>query len=482
MKVILIEPGSPAEHVFSRFKLPRLGLASIGTIARDQGWEVKIYVEELASLNWPEIISADLVGVSSLTPTANRALEIIKKIKEKKPDLPIVVGGPHFTFLPEEALQAGADFVVRHEGEATFTELIDHLKNCAERPLSEIKGLSFKNDGQIIHNPDRPLLENLDLLPFPDFRLIVNHQKIVNNLIQISRGCPYSCTFCSVTRMFGQRIRSRENVQAIVDEIEFLNKTYQQRFLIFSKSKHFFPYDDNFYGKPRISKEILREIIRRNLKIEFGIQVRLDVAKDREFLDLARRAGVKILYIGYESTNPETLEVFDKGLSVEEMASYTKILKSYNFRLHGMFVLGADTDTEAVIKQTVRFAKANKINTVQFIILVPLPGTPPFKEMEESGRLKHKNWSEYDGHHVVFRPLNMSERTLLYGTMVKGMLSFYSRWRCFKKIFPVFLHLPFLSKTPWKEKLMDFARYLYGHRLLVNWLRQKKSQSSKNPS
>ena len=142
-KVVFIEPKAPGFHYFSRVVIPRLGTLILGTILRDRGYEARVCIEELKSLNYKEIQKADLVGISTTTSTAPRAYSIAKKIR--KAGVPVVVGGPHVTFLPDEALEH-ADYVVRGEGEETIVELITALESGGD--LHGIKGLSFKESGR----------------------------------------------------------------------------------------------------------------------------------------------------------------------------------------------------------------------------------------------------------------------------------------------------------------------------------------------
>ncbi len=468
MKIILIEAKSPGLHVFSRFKLPRLGLISLGTIARKMGHEVKIYCEDLTTLNWSEIKTADLVGVSSITSTVPRAVEIIRQIRKFKPDLPIIAGGPHFTFLTDEAFKAGADFIVRHEGEETFQELLEWFtSNRAISRLAEIKGLSFKFTGKYFHNPDRPLIDDLDLLPFPDFNLVVGKEKISNIIIQLTRGCPYNCNFCSVIKMFGRKVRVRNDINAMVDELERLLKDNTKRFLfIFKSKKGVFFYDDNFFIKPELAKEFLREIIRRKLKFVFTAQIRIDAGRDEEFLQLARQAGMTYCFIGFESINPKTQEAYHKKISPADMSRWIKVIRSHGIRIHGMFIFNGDTDDRQVILDTVKFAINNHLDSVQFVVLVPLPGTEVYKKLKEEGRIIDFHWEHYDGHHVVYKPLLINERELFYSTLLSAMPNFYSLWRTIPKIFSTFFHFPFISKFSIKQKLESIGIHLYAHRLI----------------
>ena len=153
-KVVLIEPKSPGFHVFSKFKLPRLGLPLLGAmLEKELGIRVKIYFQEITKIDWDVVLNADLVGISTITPTAPVAYGIADRIK-KSSDIPVVLGGAHVSFLPDEALEKGADYVVRGEGEHTFIELIKHLSS-GEGELQDIAGLSFKDSKGFHHNPDR---------------------------------------------------------------------------------------------------------------------------------------------------------------------------------------------------------------------------------------------------------------------------------------------------------------------------------------
>jgi radical SAM superfamily enzyme YgiQ (UPF0313 family) len=473
MKIILIEPKAPGLHIFTRAKLPRLGLILIGTLAKQMGHRVKIFCEELANIDWQEVQSADLVGVSSLTSTAPRALEIVRKIKQIKPDLPLVVGGPHFSFLPEEALTAGADLVVRKEGEITFKELVGWLTKSKDlNELSEINGLSYAIAGKFFHNPDRDLIENLDELLFPDFDLVVNSHKITNTIFQLGRGCPFDCTFCTVTKMFGRKVRTRKDIPVIVDELEKLLKRAKKKyFIIFPKRESIFFYDDNFYMNPPLVKELLREIIRRKLKINFSAQIRIDAAKDEEFLALARQAGMDYCYIGYESVNQQTLNNYNKKVTIADMVRWTKIIRKYGIRIHGMFVLGGEYDTRQDVFNTVRFAIKNHINTVQFLILTPVPGTPLFESLDAQGRIIDRNWAHYDGHSVNYKPRLINERELRCSVLLKAMPNFYSLGRSIPKLFSIVFHLPFVSKFSLREKFESLGIHLYGHNILKKFKR-----------
>jgi len=417
-RIVGIEPGSPGLHIFSKFRLPRLGLPLLGKILALEGYEVRIYCQDVSRIDWDDVWRADLVLLSSITSTAPEAYKIAEDLRNR--DIPVVFGGSHVTFKPEEALEH-ADYVVRGEGEQTIVELARWLRDGDHSNLSDIKGLSFRMDGKIHHNPSRPLLQELDSLPYPDLSLIQGFDKTGVVPMSTSRGCPFDCTFCSVTKMFGRRFRFCSGVK-VTDEIENLCRKFP--------GKPFFFYDDNFTASPRRTKVLLREILTRRIPLQWAAQTRADVAKDEELIALMKQAGCHRLFIGLESTNPETLKAYKKNQTVEEIEECLEVLHKHDISVHGMFVLGEDNDDLATISSTVRFALKRKIGTVQFIILTPLPGTDFYREMVSQRRIIDEKWTEYDGHHVKFTPRKISASKLQDATMPGAMVRFYSLWQC----------------------------------------------------
>ena len=251
-RVVLIEPKAPGLHVFSRWKLPRLGLPMLGAVLRDElDISPTIFFQQISRLDWDEIGSSDLVGISSITSTAPEAYRILRKVKECG-DIPVVFGGAHPTFLPDEALGAGADFVVRGEGEQAFPELIRYLNGDRAITLQEIKGLSFRAGSEIHHNPDQPRPGHLSELPWPDLTLIKDFGRCKIIPVVTSRGCPHACNFCSVTEMFGRRYRFRET-EDVIAELKALCEANPKASIFF--------YDDNFTENRARTMELLERML-----------------------------------------------------------------------------------------------------------------------------------------------------------------------------------------------------------------------------
>lgn len=407
-KIVLIEPVAAGEHVYSTVRMPRLGLPLLGTNLRDAGYDVSIFVSRGLDLPWPKIMNADLVGISTTTSTSPEAYRMASYLRSH--GVPVIIGGIHATFLPDEALDY-ADYVLRGEADSTFLQLVRVLEE-GKQPV-DVPGVSYRDGEKIIHNPCPAAAEDVDSLPSPDFSLFKGRG--IGRVVPVmtSRGCPFNCVFCCVTEMFGRRYRYRSR-DKILNELS--------RF----KNRNIFFCDDNFCADSARSKELLRAMLDCNIKFRWwGAQVRVEVAKDQELLDLMRRAGCGTVFVGLESINPDTLESYNKRQSVEDIRECIERFHEHGIRVHGMFIFGSDNDTVQTVRDTVDFALETRIDTVQFMILTPLPGTPLFKQLEEEGRLLTRDWGLYDGHHVVHKPKLLSPYQLQYET-IRAYKRFYS--------------------------------------------------------
>ncbi|MBI5739093.1 MAG: radical SAM protein [Nitrospirae bacterium] len=444
--IYFIEAKSPGANIFSKFPMPRMGSILLATILKNKGYNARAFIEDISAPDWKLLEDADLICISSITSTAPRAFQIAGKFK--KLGIPVAIGGPHSTFLPEESLQH-VDYVVRGEGEETIVELVEHLE--AGKPLDSIKGLSFRSNDQIVHNPDRGLMKNLDDAPVPDYGVVYNWNNLVVP-VATSRGCPFACRFCSVIQMFGRQYRHK-TIDRIIEEI---------RAAASYKPRHVFFIDDNFAANKKRTKELLRTMIANNIKIQWSAQVRTDITKDVELVELMAKAGCFALYIGFESINPKTLALYNKGQGIEDIENSIRLLKKHSINIHGMFVLGSDTDDIQTIRKTQRFANRLEIESIQFMVLTPLPGTPVFEEIKEQGRLLHTDWSKYDAHHAVFEPKLMTAAELQVETL-KAMGNFYSWYSILRNLWEWDFFYSFVGiygKRSVRKSLSDSRDYL----------------------
>ncbi|MHB9072423.1 MAG: B12-binding domain-containing radical SAM protein [Desulfobaccales bacterium] len=420
-KVLFIEPRSPREHIFSRVAIPRLGSLLLGSILEQQGIEVKVVVEEIETPDYATLdFQPDLVGISSISSTAPRAYELADFYREQ--GLPVVLGGAHPSFLPLEGLEH-ADYVICGEAEGALPELINVLENGGNP--ADVKNLCYR-DGDTMHqNPWRPFLGDLNALPIPNYNLIhgwtaKNKRGVVS--IATSRGCPFNCSFCSVIQLFGRQHRTN-SIDRVIEEI-------RQNGL---QSRHIFFCDDNFTADRKRTKELCERIIAEGIKIEWSAQVRVESAKDAELLDLMAKSGCYMVYVGFESINPATLKAYNKSQTVQGIKDCMVNFHQFGIRVHGMFVFGSEEDHFQVIRDTVKFSRRLDLDSLQYLILTPLPGTPFFKEIEAQNRIICRDWSQYDGHHTVFQPRQFTPYELQMET-TRAMKKFYSWTSVIKRL------------------------------------------------
>ncbi len=444
MKIVAIEPKNIRTHVFSAFKLPRLAMPLLGTILRDRGHKVTVFLEELIPVREEIVREADIVMISTITSTALRAYQMAKKYRQmgKK----VIMGGVHVSFLPEEAIEY-CDFVLRGEADESIVELIDAIRDGG--PYDHIPGLTWRRDKEIIHNPPAKKIVNMDNLPIPDFSLIpgLDPTKMSIYPMMTSRGCPHACIFCSVAPMFGRRYRFRSK-ELVLEELARIKKR-----------QHVFFYDDNFTAHIPRTKVLLEEMIKQGFKGTWSAQVRIDIYKDKELLELMRKSKCFLVYVGIESVNPETLKSYKKGLTYQQILEGVEVLHKYGIRIHGMFVIGADTDTPESIQATLDFAREVRLDSAQFLVLTPIPGSELYENWQREGRVFSTKWDLYDGHHVVFHPKNISI-TQLQEEGFRLHREFYS--------FPQALRFLFHG-----DIYGAYLRFL-GHRYVKRWIRENK--------
>jgi radical SAM superfamily enzyme YgiQ (UPF0313 family) len=396
-KIVFIEPQAPNLHIFSQFPLPRLGTLILGTMMKKRGWDVEAYVEDFRKIDFDVVASADLVGISTITSTAPRAYAIADRARAM--GIPVLMGGPHVTYLTKEALEH-ADFVVRGEGEAALAAFIDARERG--EGFAEVPSLSYKDAaGNVVHNPMAPRASDLDRIPFPDFSLLRPDAKSTKHMSSIpvltSRGCPFDCSFCSVTGMFGRKYRFRSTAN-IIEELRLYN----------DRMTNIFFYDDNFAADPKRTRDLCEAMIHERFRFKWTTQVRADIARDPDLVRLMKKAGCHTVYIGFESVNPDSLEGMKKSQTVAEIVRAVKVFRRCRIHIHGMFVLGFDEDDWKSVRKTVRFAKKARLTSTQFLILTPLPGSAFYDRIASENRIRFHDWALYDAHHAVFQPARFS--------------------------------------------------------------------------
>jgi len=453
MKIALIEPKPYFNSYYFWRKLPLLGNLIIGSILKENGHDVKVFKENIIPAYnekndelHPYLKEADIVGFTAITHTAKRAYQIADAVKRQYPSKKVIFGGSHVSALPEEALLHG-DQVVVGEAENVINDVIDG--NITESIVRDTRNVDIN---------DIPVLD-LSMMEGFKFRNGKINMKFAP--IMASRGCPYDCNFCSVTRMFGRRYKVKDS-DLVMEEVL---KRYSEGF-----RKAFF-YDDNFAAIPSKTKVFLEKLARANLDFTWSSQFRIEVAKDKEMLDLLKRAKCTTLFIGVESINPKALEDFNKNESVEDVKTGIKTLLDNGFHVHSMFIMGADSDTEETIEQTIKFSKQSKTSTAQYSILFPIPGTRLYDELIKKDRIFVKDWNYYDGSHVLFLPKRI--------TPIKLQKKFFHAYKYFYNKNIAYWVVARLGFFLWKlhnRKYMKYIRY-FSKQLFKKGYAKKKSLS-----
>lgn len=334
--------------------------------------------------------NSDLAVLQTSTASINQDLETAKKIKDAFPSIKIALVGSHVSVLDKEILEANKfiDFAARGEYEYTILDL------ARGKNPKDILGLTFREDSNIIRNPERPAIENLDDLPFPArhflpmeayFEPIFKSKRTFR--LMGSRGCPFQCTFCLWPQtMYGRKVRFR-NPKMIVDEIEHLINDYQANGLYFE--------DDTFALIPDRVIEICDEIITRNIKINWSCMGRVDTVTE-EMLKAMKKAGCFMIRYGVESSSQNILNLAKKGITIEQVVRAFNTAKDIGIQTHASYTLGLPGETKETMKATIKFAVNLGSDFAQFGIAMPYPGTELYKEAEKQGWLKAKSWQDFE--------------------------------------------------------------------------------------
>ncbi len=410
-RIALVESGASSTHIFSRTYLPRTGIPTLGAVLKEKGFACDIWFETMAPVPQNLLRTYDIVGIGSTSSTIPQAYRLADAMKGKGPI--VVMGGPHVTFMPDEALNH-CDYVVMGEGEGTLPALVAALESKGS--LEHIKGLAFRSADGSVHRTGKADPVDFPRLPSPDYSLCkeISPRKIPP-IITTSRGCPHDCTFCSVTTMFGKKYRFKEIDQVIAELQPVLTRS-----VCFG--------DDNFFAHPVRTKALLRAMIERDsVPLRWSGEMAVRAGLDEELLDLMAATHCRIVYVGIESVNPETLKSYGKAHQFEATARCIDNLHRYGIGIHGMFVVDLD-DTPETIEKIVDYAIETDIDTIQICSLTPFPGTEAHRK--HGARLLHNDWQYFDGMHVVARPTRCTAYELQTG-IVDSLKRFYSPLRVF---------------------------------------------------
>jgi radical SAM superfamily enzyme YgiQ (UPF0313 family) len=409
---------------------PPLGILYCATVLAEADCEVSVLDQAakgfstVQAVSWVKKEDPDVVGLSVLGTSSKEAGRIAKLVKEENPEIRVMLGNYHPTFNAERILNKypDVDIIVRGEGEYTCLELARCLQDG--KKLEDIAGITYRNKrGEIVATPERPLIKEVDALPFPNRHLIdceyasrifgvKTATKKFTTLLS-SRGCPFQCTFCAC-RNFAQGVWRPRSVKNIVDELEYLSSEGYREFLF---------VDDNFTLNSRRVAKFCRMLKERELQVDWFCDSRVDNCGFDTFREMVK-AGCRTLYFGMESANQRILDYYNKRITPQQSRT-----AAWNARRAGMdiivgsFIVGAPDETRREIQNTLKFARNIDIDVPSFNILCAPVGSPLWNELVGKGFIdEEKHWEE-----SVFVP-NIAPSAVPFGEV---SLMIYEHFKAF---------------------------------------------------
>ena len=404
MKFSFINPGPNPELAIKDVKkmvgaAPPLGMLYIATYLKENGIEISIIDEATQgyslrdTINWVKKEDPDILGFSTCSSSGRKASLIAEKVKQENPNIINVFGNFFATFNAEKILKKYpfVDFIVRGEGELTSLELTKCLENKDDP--KRVLGINFRKNNKIIATPDRPLIKNIDSLPFPDRELLdVEYHNTTAGIVVApkkfssfvsSRGCVFNCRFCGCRRLARNIWRSR-SVDNIMEEIDLLASQDYKQFLF---------VDDNFTLNTKRVIKLCRRLKKEKVDIEFFAEGRVDNSP-LEMLYEMSRANCKMMYFGIENASQKVLNYYDKQTNSKQAVIALKKAKKVGIDVTvASFILGAPNETRQEIWNTLNFAQKIEVDIPQFNILATFPGTDIWEELKSQSLIdEDKHW------------------------------------------------------------------------------------------
>lgn len=442
MKVMLINPNSDIAGKGSKYRASMSFIAPVGMaylvakLMEEKDFEV-FFEDQFTSGKSNEYIidkikkeKPAIVGFSCLSPAMSNIKRLSKSIKDHDPDIKIILGNIYATVFSEEILKEGlGDIVVRGEGEHSLLEIAVAIRD--KKDLHSVKGITFISDGEIVKNPDRETIEDLESLPYPawekfDLSLYKRYPMLgmYNRTIlpiQASRGCPYRCIFCSQNTMFKkQRYR---DIDSVLDEIEYMQDRFKIQYFGFNDA--FFPFSVE-HGL-RFCERLMERGLHRRIK--WITETRVDKVSE-ELLRKMKEAGLELIMYGFEVGNQAILDSINKKATLEQAEAAMHYTRKAKVKSLGLFMLGLPSDTEETCRQTIEFAMLIRPDIAKFNLTIPHPGSKLYEmckdDLKDIRTEELTSWSNWiaSGRQVVYTPPSMTSEKLL-SLQNKAMFRFY---------------------------------------------------------
>jgi len=394
-------------------RYPAIGSAYLMGYVEKHLPQVKCYFVREQAFQTIADMEPDLIGISAYTPDFNLSLELSTQLKANWPNIPIVLGGPHVTVMPEVLLNSPFDLGVLGEGEETFKELIQSFLDSSEpqrfrENIKTINGIAYSDEGRLVLTPPRSMIKNLDSIPPPDISRVITPQLEQPNIFITSRGCPYFCAYCAARTMWKRSIRFH-SPDYVAEELAWRNRARGEDV--------FHPKDDMFAIKPSRLTAITEALEKRGLAGKISIETahtRAHLITD-ELCRAMVRLGVKSVNCGFESGSPRILKLIKDGPASPEI--HQRAIETCN--RHGIsvvatFMMALPTETEEDIKLTYEFIQRNNISSPHIFLAIPFPGTQLYEMALERGVVGPDfDWGSVGGFYDrIFFKDNLSEEEL----------------------------------------------------------------------
>ncbi len=484
MKIFIVDP---PQQVFKYFMghVPSPAVVALAAYMEREGHEVKILDATTFNDCWGDLERAiregrpDVVGISNNSSnTVNNAFHTAALAKLVDPAIVVVGGGAHMTALAEESLRVNGaiDYIVRGEGEVTFSELIRAIEK-KDKDLSSIKGLAYLEDGRFVQTPDRSLIDNIDSLPMPAYHLLPllgekNNENYIMPyyfptlgmdpykavFLSTARGCFGRCRFCSETSFWHHVWRAR-NARHMVDEMELLAREFGRT--------NFYFVDNSFnWNRDRIA-EFIDELSARNLPgITFWFQTRAEqLLRDQKLIPKLKKLGLYQISFGVETASQHILDDFDKNQNTDLTRRAMQVAKEHDLVLLTNVMWGHRDDTEKTLLDTYRLVK-DYADIFAMQIFTPVPGTPYYDDYLRNDLIKDYNWDHWD----MFTPV-VETKTVPYHAMLRTVEKIQGRYH----LRPRIVYKTFLSRNPFIRRNYRSLMTLI-HRTLTNT--QQKHQTN----
>ena len=447
MRVLLVEPPKKPWEMMGDVVAPPLGIAQLAGCLEQAGIPVEILDANALAIGLQQleagIVQAepDLIGMTMHTPYVPEVTQAVRVARRAAPEAAMVLGGPHVTFTAEETLQTipEADVVVRGEGDQIIVDLARAL--AAGTGLEGVPGVSFRRDGQVVHNPVPPPLD-VKKLPMPAFHLMPMERYHFASLggpfatVIASRGCPFQCTFCSEWPFWGGGWRPCDPAM-VVEQLDLLVNRYGRTNIWFG--------DDCFNVSGPHMAAICEGILERGIKVNWYYQGRADlVVKHKELLPLLRRAGNRMTQIGVEASNDEQRDALNKQLRTETAEEAVRLLRQHDIVCQAMIIVGLPGDSPRIFEEKVRLVNRLDVDFPVFLFYTLFPGAADYDTAVAEGWIESPaDYARHDMAHVLVPPKSMTPQQVYS----------YARW-AWTTVYlnPVRLARNLLSRNEWRRQ------------------------------